>query len=222
MVGATGDLARGAAAREDRDRPRASAAGTSPRVDVVALVYLGLVVVRPVLERAIVLCSARAGERFLGDLRVAAYDKLQELSLPFFEETRAGVLVSRLTADVQTLTTFTRQVLVEVVGSVLLFVVTLVILVTLSPLLSLVMLVSVPLLAWSSLRYGKRSRPAFLALRDRVADTMTSLQEGLDRRARRAVVRPRAASTTPPTARARARRSRRGGGSRSSTSASSR
>lgn len=157
--------------------------GISPRhvhtVDVVALVYLSLVVVRPVAERAIVLCSARAGERFLGDLRIAAYDKLQELSLPFFEETRAGVLVSRLTADVQTLTTFTRTVLVEVVGSVLLFAVAVVILITLSPLLSLVMLISVPLLAWSSLRYGKRSRPAFLELRDRVADTMTSLQEGL-------------------------------------------
>jgi ATP-binding cassette, subfamily B, bacterial len=148
-------------------------------IDVVALVYLVLVVIRPVLERVIVLASARAGERFMGDLRVAAYEKLQELSMPFFEETRTGVLVSRLTADVQTLTTFTRLVLVEVVGSVLLFVVTLVILVTLSPLLSLVMLVSVPILVWSSLRYGKRSRPAFLALRDRVADTMSSLQEGL-------------------------------------------
>ncbi len=148
-------------------------------IDVVALVYLALVIVRPLLERVIVLTSARAGERFMGDLRVAAYEKLQALSMPFFEETRAGVLVSRLTADVQTLTTFTRLVLVEVVGSVLLFVVTLVILVTLSPLLSLVMLVSVPILVWSSLRYAKRSRPAFLALRDRVADTMSSLQEGL-------------------------------------------
>jgi ATP-binding cassette subfamily B protein len=148
-------------------------------IDLIALAYVALVVIRPVLERAIVLCSARAGERFLGDLRVAAYDKLQRLSMPFFEQTRAGVLVSRLTADVQTLTTFTRLVLVEVVGSVLLFVVSIAILVSLSPLLSLVMLVSVPLLVWSSLRYGKRSRPAFLALRDRVADTMSSLQEGL-------------------------------------------
>ena len=148
-------------------------------IDVIALVYLVLVVIRPILERVIVLASARAGERFMGDLRVVAYEKLQALSMPFFEETRAGVLVSRLTADVQTLTTFTRLVLVEVVGSVLLFVVTLIILVTLSPLLSLVMLVSVPILVWSSLRYGKRSRPAFLALRDRVADTMSSLQEGL-------------------------------------------
>ena len=91
--------------------------------------YIALVFVRPLLERAIVLCSARAGERFLGDLRVAAYEKLQALSMPFFEAERAGVLVSRLTADVQTLTTFTRLVLVEVVGSVLLFVVTFVILV---------------------------------------------------------------------------------------------
>jgi ATP-binding cassette subfamily B protein len=148
-------------------------------IDVVAAIYLVLVLLRPVLERVIVLCSARAGERFLGDLRVAAYDKLQELSLPFFEETRAGVLVSRLTNDVQTLNTFTRTVLIEVVGAALLFVVTLVILVVMSPLLSLVMLVSVPLLVWSSWRYGKRSRPAFLALRDRVADTMSSLQEGL-------------------------------------------
>ena len=148
-------------------------------IDVVAAVYVLLVLVRPIFERVIVLCSARAGERFLGDLRVAAYEKLQALSMPFFEETRAGVLVSRLTNDVQTLTTFTRLVLVEVVGSLLLFAVTLVILVSLSPLLSLVMLVSVPILVVSSLRYGRRSRPAFLALRDSVADTMSSLQEGL-------------------------------------------
>src|SRR5204863_7953354 len=133
----------------------------------------------PACERVIVLCSARAGERFLGDLRVAAYDKLQALSMPYFEQTRAGVLVSRLTNDVQTLTTFTRTVLVEVVGSVLLFVVSIAILLVLSPLLSLVMLVSVPLLVVSSLRYARNSRAAFLALRDRVADTMSSLQEGL-------------------------------------------
>ncbi len=148
-------------------------------VDVVAGCYVALVVARPLLERVIVIATARAGERFLGDLRVAAYRKLHALSLPFFERERAGVLVSRLTADVQTLTTFTRQVLVEVVGSVLLLLTTIAILVSLSPLLSLVLLVSVPVLAWSSLRYGKRSRPAFLSLRDRVADTMSSLQEGL-------------------------------------------
>jgi ATP-binding cassette subfamily B protein len=148
-------------------------------VNVVALVYLGLVLARPIFERAVVLCTARAGERFLGDLRVAAFEQLQRLSMPFFEEQRAGVLVSRLTADVQTLTTFTRLVLVEVVGAILLLVVTVVVLIVLSPLLSLVTLVALPPLVVSSLRYQRRSRPAYLSLRDRVADTLAHLQEGL-------------------------------------------
>ena len=77
-----------------------------------ALVFLVLIVLRPIFERMVVVGTARGGERFLGDLRVAAFGHLQRLSMPFFESERAGVLISRLTADVQTLTTFTRQVLV--------------------------------------------------------------------------------------------------------------
>ena len=148
-------------------------------IDRAALAYVGLVLVRPLLERVVVICSARAGERFLGDLRVEAFDHLQRLSVPFFERERAGKLISRLTADVQTLTTFTRQVLVEVVGSILLLTVTAAVIVSMSPLLSLVTLVSVPLLVVAGVRYQRRSRPTYLALRDRVADTLTSLQEGL-------------------------------------------
>jgi ATP-binding cassette subfamily B protein len=148
-------------------------------VNKVALLYLLLVILRPLCERAIVLAAARAGERFLGDLRVAAFEKLQRLSLPFFETEKAGVLVSRLTADVQTLTTFTRTVLIEVIGSLLLLVVTFVVLLVLSPLLTAFTLVAVPPLVVAVIRYQRRSRPSYLALRDRVADTMTALQEGL-------------------------------------------
>jgi ATP-binding cassette subfamily B protein len=148
-------------------------------VNVAALVFIALAIVRPLVERLIVLSSARAGERFLGDLRVAAFDHLQRLSMPFFESERAGVLVSRLTADVQSLTTFVRQVLVEVVGNMLLLVVTLTVLFVLSPILAAVVFISLPILVVSSLSYRRRSRSTFLALRDRIADVMTSLQEGL-------------------------------------------
>jgi ATP-binding cassette, subfamily B, bacterial len=98
--------------------------GDESAITIASVAYLALVLLRPVLERLVVVCSARAGERFLGSLRVAAYEHLQRLSMPFFESERAGVLVSRLTADVQTLTTFTRQVLIEVIGSLLLLTIT--------------------------------------------------------------------------------------------------
>jgi ATP-binding cassette subfamily B protein len=148
-------------------------------VNTAALIFVVLALARPIFERLVVLSSARAGERFLGNLRVAAYDHLHELSMPFFEGERAGVLVSRLTADVKSLTTFVRQVLVDVVGSLLLLVVTLAVLIVLSPLLAAVVFVSLPILVLSSASYRRRSRPAYLALRDRIADVMTSLQEGL-------------------------------------------
>lgn len=147
---------------------------------LASVAFLGVALARPLLERIQILLSARAGERFLGSLRDAAFDRLQALPLAFFEGERAGVLVSRLTADVQTLTTFVRQVFVEVASSILMLAVTVVILFALSPVLAtLTIAVVVPILAVSSARFHRRSRPAYLAIRDRVAETLAALQEGL-------------------------------------------
>ena len=69
------------------------------------------------------------------------------------------MLVSRLTSDVQTLTTFMRHVLIEVVGSVLLLVLTVVAIVLLSPVLAAVILVALPLLVVLGDRLPRRSHP---------------------------------------------------------------
>jgi ATP-binding cassette subfamily B protein len=151
--------------------------GQSGPLERASLAYLVLALAKPVLQRGVTLWSARAGEGFLADLRTRTYERLQELSLPFFEGQRAGVLVSRLTADVQSLTTFVRMVLVEIVGNLILFVVTLVVLVLLAPELLPFALVSLPLLLFAWWRYHRRSKPAYLRIRDSVANTLAALQE---------------------------------------------
>jgi ATP-binding cassette subfamily B protein len=151
--------------------------GRSAPLEHAVYAYVALAIAKPLLQRGITLWSARAGEAFLADLRTRAYERLQELSLPFFEGQRAGVLVSRLTADVQSLTTFVRMVLVEIVGNVLLFVVTLGVLAFLSPLLLLFTLSSLPILVVAWWRYTRLSRPAYLAIRDGIADTLATMQE---------------------------------------------
>ena len=45
------------------------------------------------------------GERVLTDLRVDLFDHVQRLDLGFFERTRAGVVISRLTNDIEALET---------------------------------------------------------------------------------------------------------------------
>jgi ATP-binding cassette subfamily B protein len=148
-------------------------------LNVAALIFLGLAVLKPFVVRTQILLAATAGERFLDSLRVAAFDKLQALPLGFFERERAGVLVSRLTSDVQSLNELVREALVEIVGSGLQIVLTVVALALLSPKLALISLVALPILIASSWSFHHGAGRAYHAIRDRVADTLTVLQEGL-------------------------------------------
>jgi ATP-binding cassette subfamily B protein len=148
-------------------------------VNVAALIILGLAVAKPFVVRAQTLFAATASERFLTRLRTTAFDKLQALPLGFFEQERTGVLVSRLTSDVQALDEFLREALVEVIGSGLQIALTVLALVYFSPKLAAVSLVALPVLIASSWAFHHGAGRAYHAIRDRVAETLTVLQEGL-------------------------------------------
>jgi ATP-binding cassette subfamily B protein len=148
-------------------------------LDVAALVILGLAAAKPLVVRAQTLLAATASERFLDSLRRAAFDKLQALPLGFFEQERTGALVSRLTSDIQALDEFLREALVEVVGSGLQIALTVGVLAILSPTLAAVSLVALPVLIASSWAFHHSAGRAYHAIRDRVAETLTALQEGL-------------------------------------------
>jgi ATP-binding cassette subfamily B protein len=148
-------------------------------VDVAALAILALAFVKPLVVRVQTLAAATASERFLTALRKRAFAKLQALPLGFFEQERTGVLVSRLTSDVQALDEFLREALVEVVGSGLQIVLTVAVLIILSPALAAVSLVALPVLLGASWAFHHSAGGAYHAIRDRVAETLTALQEGL-------------------------------------------
>ena len=148
-------------------------------VDVAALAILGLALLKPFVVRAQTLYAATASERFLDRLRSVAFGKLQALPLGFYEQERTGTLISRLTSDVQALDEFLREALVEVVGSGLQIALTVVVLAILSPTLALVSLVALPVLVVSSWAFHHGAGRAYHAIRDRVAETLTALQEGL-------------------------------------------
>ena len=152
---------------------------TTHPLNIAALIFLGLALAKPFIVRAQILLAATAGERFLHSLRVAAFDKLQALPLGFFERERAGVLISRLTSDVQSLNELVREALVEIVGSALQIVLTMAALIYLSPKLAAISLVALPILIASSWSFHHGAGRAYHAIRDRVAETLTALQEGL-------------------------------------------
>jgi len=119
------------------------------------------------------------GEGFLRDLRLTVFDKLQKLSMPFYDREKAGVIVSRMTSDVDSLAELVQMGLLMFVSNGLMLVFSLVLLVALSWQLSLVCLISVPFVALASVKFQRDSNRAYLDVRERIGNMLSNLQEGI-------------------------------------------
>jgi ATP-binding cassette subfamily B protein len=148
-------------------------------LDIAALLYLGVAIAALVLGRLVILIVARVGESFLRDLRVRVFDHIVALSLDFFERERTGRIVSRMTSDIDALQELVSQGLVLFVTNGLLFVGAVGALVAMSPLLAACTLVVVPGVVVATIWFRRESNRAYLAVRESVGQTLSTLQEGL-------------------------------------------
>lgn len=129
--------------------------------------------------RFAILTMARVGESFLRDLRERMFHHVSRLSLDFFEQHRTGVIVSRLTADIDAMQELVGQGLAMFVVSFLLLTGAVVVMLSLNWQLTLGTMLVVPVVATASVWFRRESGRAFLDVRDRIGGTLTSLQEGI-------------------------------------------
>ncbi|MDB4206132.1 ABC transporter ATP-binding protein/permease [Acidimicrobiales bacterium] len=122
---------------------------------------------------------ARVGENFLRDLRTGAFDRILRQSMPFYDRENAGVLVSRMTSDIDSLQVLVQLGLLMFVTATLLLFTSLVTLIFLDPLLLVLCLMTMPFVAVASVKFHRESNLAYLAVRERIGTTLTSLQEGI-------------------------------------------
>lgn len=122
---------------------------------------------------------AHVGEGFLRDLRNKVFSRMLRQSLPFYDREKSGVLVSRMTSDIDSLQDLVQFGLLMFVSAGLLLAMSGVILALLSWQLLLICLVSTPVVAAASVKFHRDSNRAYLAVRDSVGSTLSSLQEGI-------------------------------------------
>jgi ATP-binding cassette subfamily B protein len=121
----------------------------------------------------------RIGEGFLRDLRIRAFDHLQRLSLGWHDRQKTGVVVSRLTSDIDSLAELVQMGLLMFVANALLLVGSVVVLALVSWQLLLVTLIALPPVIAASVKFQRDSNRAYLLVRDRIGATLSSLQEGI-------------------------------------------
>jgi ATP-binding cassette subfamily B protein len=119
------------------------------------------------------------GERILADLRNKLFRHLQRLSLGYYERNRAGVIISRLTNDVDALDQLVTDGVTTLVQSTLFLFGTAIILFFLDWRLALATLSVMPLMAIATALFRVRSSRAYRAVRERLGLVTATLAEDI-------------------------------------------
>jgi ABC-type multidrug transport system fused ATPase/permease subunit len=119
------------------------------------------------------------GERALQDLRIRIFTHLESMSIGFFTRNRPGVLISRITNDVDALDQLLSTGVVTLFSSTLTLVGVMVVMLILDVQLALVVFLTFPLLAIASLVFRIVAANAYRITRERIAEVTAYLQESL-------------------------------------------
>jgi ATP-binding cassette subfamily B multidrug efflux pump len=102
-------------------------------------------------------------QRTVYNLRREVEDKLNRLPLSYFDGRQRGEVLSRVTNDIDNVSTSLQQTMSQLITSILTVIGVLLMMVVVSPLLSLIALVTIPLTLWLTRAVGKRSQKHFVA-----------------------------------------------------------
>jgi ABC-type multidrug transport system fused ATPase/permease subunit len=140
---------------------------------VSALVYWGATYLQTYL-------TGWVGQRVLQDLRLRIFTHILSMSIGFFGRRKTGVLISRLTNDIQSLDQLVTDGVVTLVSSTLTLIGTVVILLLLDvPLALITFAVAFPLLAIGSTVFRYFAAVAYRRVREKIANVTAYLQETL-------------------------------------------
>ncbi|HXE56858.1 MAG TPA: ABC transporter ATP-binding protein [Gemmatimonadales bacterium] len=123
--------------------------------------------------------TASIGQRVMRDLRLEIFRKLQRLSIPYFDRNPVGRLMTRVTADVETLNELFSAGVVTVFGDVFTLVAIMAVMVAIDWRLALVAFAVIPLVVLTASIFRRKVRDAFREIRGRVARLNAFLQERL-------------------------------------------
>jgi ABC-type multidrug transport system fused ATPase/permease subunit len=148
-------------------------------LDLVVVLFLVSAIVYAVASYAQTYLVGWVGQRALQDLRVRLFTHLQRLSIGFYSRNRTGVIISRLTNDVEALDQLVEDGLATLIQSGLTLIGVVVILFVLDPHLALLTFLVLPLLAAGAFAFRIASADAYRLTREKIASITGYLQETL-------------------------------------------
>ena len=124
--------------------------------------------------------TGRLAAWVMNDLRVKVFAHLQRLSLGFFTEEKAGVVMSRMTSDIENLQQLLQDGLSQLaIQALTMVVITIILFTTNVPLAFITVVLIIPALVGASIWFKRASERGYDKVRDGIANVLADLSESL-------------------------------------------
>jgi ATP-binding cassette subfamily B protein len=154
-------------------------AGAVHSIILVALGALAIVLADWAVNTVQTVVVGRNGERLLYSLRVKIFSQLQRLGLDYYERELAGRIMTRMTTDVDALSSFLQTGLITMVNSGLSFIGVLIAMLYINLKLGLTLLSIMPVLVAATVVFRAKSSRAYREAREKVSAVNADLQENV-------------------------------------------
>ncbi|HEV2761031.1 MAG TPA: ABC transporter ATP-binding protein, partial [Acidimicrobiales bacterium] len=158
---------------------RGVVAGSSRALWLTTAVFSAVVLADWVVVWAQQRYTGRTAERLLYALRIRIFAHLQRLGIDYYEREMAGRIMTRMTTDVESLSTLLQNGLINAVVSALTLVGVAVVLLVMNPALSLATCAVLVPLVVATIWFRRVSNRAYGTARERIATVNANLQESL-------------------------------------------
>jgi ATP-binding cassette subfamily B protein len=148
-------------------------------IAIISIAALAIVLADWVVNRIQTVVVGRNGERVLYVLRVKIFSHLQRLGIDFYEREMTGRIMTRMTTDVDALSSFLQTGLITMVNSVLTFIAVLIALLFINVRLALTVFLVLPFLVAATVIFRMKSSRAYAEAREKVSIVNADLAENV-------------------------------------------
>jgi len=149
-------------------------------LSIIFLLQLAAVLVNGLAQWGHITLTGRLAARMMLTLRIRVFSHLQRLSLDFFTGEKAGRLLTRMTSDIEALTSLFQEGLVQlIVQGLSVFMIGFYLFYLNARLAIITIVIVVPVISILTIWFRLASDKGYLVVRDRIADVLSDLSESL-------------------------------------------
>ncbi len=146
-------------------------------IGIIALILMGMYFISSLFSLIMGLVMTGVSQKTVRDLRSEVDNKLNTLPLKYFDMHSHGDILSRVTNDIDTISTTLQQSLTQIITSVISILGYIIMMLTISPILTVIVLLTMPLYIFATTKIAKKSQKYFASQQKELGELSGHVEE---------------------------------------------